>query len=258
MDESPKDAKRSPEKKPAPQANNLLWYLLALGVLVLLLATAFGTNDTLRLSMSDFERLIKASKPGPDGETDYILVDAEDETTGKQYMLRNPTKISVGSNEVTGMVEQTVKINAARLVKDGALGSDDASDGNKMKKVKFRVANLPYGVERLTALLSESGVEWDNVESPSPLLGYLPILMLTGMFVLLMVVMLRRMGGAGSPMAFGRSRGKLYAQEDIEVTFDDVAGIEEAVDELREVVDFLKNPERYHRLGGRIPKGVLL
>ena len=74
----------------------------------------------------------------------------------------------------------------------------------------------------------------------------------------LMVVMMRRMGGAGSPMAFGRSRAKLYAQEDIEVTFDDVAGVEEAVDELREVVDFLKNPDRYQRLGGRIPKGVLL
>ena len=82
--------------------------------------------------------------------------------------------------------------------------------------------------------------------------------MLTGMLLLLMVIMLRRMGGAGSPMAFGRSRGKLIAQEDIEVTFEDVAGIDEAVDELREVVDFLKNPERYQRLGGRIPKGVLL
>jgi cell division protease FtsH len=66
------------------------------------------------------------------------------------------------------------------------------------------------------------------------------------------------MGGAGSPMAFGRSRGKLFAQEEIEITFEDVAGIEEAVDELREVVEFLKTPEKYQMLGGRIPKGVLL
>ena len=90
------------------------------------------------------------------------------------------------------------------------------------------------------------------------MLGYLPLLMMTLLFVALFIFMIRRMGGAGSPMAFGRSRGKLIAQEDIEITFDDVAGIEEAVDELREVVDFLKNPERYQRLGGRIPKGVLL
>jgi cell division protease FtsH len=71
-------------------------------------------------------------------------------------------------------------------------------------------------------------------------------------------IMMRRLSGAGSPMAFGRSRGRLYAQEDIGVTFDDVAGIDEAVEEVREVVDFLRSPEKYQRLGGRIPKGVLL
>ena len=70
--------------------------------------------------------------------------------------------------------------------------------------------------------------------------------------------MMRRLGGAGSPMAFGRSRGKMYAQEDLGITFDDVAGIDEAVEELREVVEFLRTPEKYQLLGGRIPKGVLL
>ena len=74
----------------------------------------------------------------------------------------------------------------------------------------------------------------------------------------MLIIGFRRMGGAGSPMAFGRSRGKMYAQEDIGITFDDVAGIDEAVDELREVVDFLRTPEKYQVLGGRIPKGVLL
>ena len=86
----------------------------------------------------------------------------------------------------------------------------------------------------------------------------LPTVILVALMVGLVFFMLRRMGGAGSAMAFGRSRGKLYAQEDIGVTFDDVAGIDEAVDELREVVDFLKQPEKYQVLGGRIPKGVLL
>ena len=76
--------------------------------------------------------------------------------------------------------------------------------------------------------------------------------------MLIAFLLLRKLGGTSSAMAFGRSRGKLLAQEDIEVTFDDVAGIDEAVDELREVVDFLKQPEKYQVLGGRIPKGVLL
>src|SRR5256885_1568170 len=70
--------------------------------------------------------------------------------------------------------------------------------------------------------------------------------------------MLRRLIGAGSPMAFGRSKGRLCAQEDLGVTFNDVAGIDEAVEEVREVVDFLRLPDKYQKLGGRIPKGLLL
>ena len=58
--------------------------------------------------------------------------------------------------------------------------------------------------------------------------------------VIFFVVMLKRIGGVGSPMSFGRSKGRLYAQEDLGVTFDDVAGIDEAVEEVREVVDFLE------------------
>jgi cell division protease FtsH len=62
----------------------------------------------------------------------------------------------------------------------------------------------------------------------------------------------------GSALTFGRSRAKIYAQKDLAVSFQDVAGVDEAVAELREVVDFLKTPEKYQALGGRIPKGVLL
>jgi cell division protease FtsH len=69
---------------------------------------------------------------------------------------------------------------------------------------------------------------------------------------------IRWLSGGSSPLTFGRSRHKLYAQKDLHVTFQDVAGIDEAVAELREVVDFLKTPAKYQALGGRIPKGVLL
>src|SRR5439155_5606885 len=68
----------------------------------------------------------------------------------------------------------------------------------------------------------------------------------------------RWVSGGNSPLTFGRSRHKIYAQKDLKITFQDVAGIEEAVQELREIVDFLKSPEKYQTLGGRIPKGVML
>jgi cell division protease FtsH len=69
----------------------------------------------------------------------------------------------------------------------------------------------------------------------------------------------RRMGGAeGGVMSFARSRAKIYADDDVKVRFGDVAGVDEAEDELREIVEFLKNPKKYTSIGGRIPKGVLL
>jgi cell division protease FtsH len=69
----------------------------------------------------------------------------------------------------------------------------------------------------------------------------------------------RRMGGAeGGVMSFARSRAKIYADDEVKVRFTDVAGVDEAEDELKEIVEFLKNPKKYTNLGGRIPKGVLL
>jgi cell division protease FtsH len=85
----------------------------------------------------------------------------------------------------------------------------------------------------------------------------------TLLFLLLLVWIFRRAaaaggGGAGGLMSFGRSRARRVEAADQRVTFDDVAGIDEAKEELTEIVDFLKNPDKYIRLGGRIPRGVLL
>ena len=88
------------------------------------------------------------------------------------------------------------------------------------------------------------------------LLGWiLPLLLIVG----LSGFFFRRMGGAeGGVMSFARSRGKIYAEDDVKVTFADVAGIDEAEEELKEIVEFLRTPKKYTQLGGRIPKGVLL
>ena len=111
----------------------------------------------------------------------------------------------------------------------------------------------------LMKLLLENGFYDVSAEGqPHFLREYLPMILLFGLMLLFIVIAMRRLGGAGSPMSFGRSRGKMYAQEDIGVTFEEVAGIDEAVEELREVVEFLKSPEKFQRLGARIPKGVLL
>ncbi len=81
------------------------------------------------------------------------------------------------------------------------------------------------------------------------------------LFIVFMIFMrqMRSQGGAGGVMSFGRSRAQLYSKENrTHITFDDVAGAEEAKEEVRELVEFLKNPSRFTRIGGRIPRGVLL
>jgi cell division protease FtsH len=118
----------------------------------------------------------------------------------------------------------------------------------------------------LTTLLKDKGVQV-NANNPNPgtsvlttiLLGFGPTLLFIGLFYFI----LRRGaqaagGGLGGLGNFGRSQARRVDPEKIRVTFDDVAGIDEAKGELTEIVDFLKTPDRYQRLGGRMPHGVLL
>lgn len=87
------------------------------------------------------------------------------------------------------------------------------------------------------------------------LLSWFPMLLLIGVWIFFMRQM---QGGGGKAMGFGKSKAKLLTEKHGRVTFEDVAGIEEAKEELEEVVDFLRSPQKYQRLGGKIPKGVLL
>lgn len=89
----------------------------------------------------------------------------------------------------------------------------------------------------------------------SILISWFPMLLLIGIWLFFMRQM---QGGGGRVMGFGKSRAKLQSDKEIRVTFDDIAGIDEAKGDLQEIVDFLREPIKFQRLGGRIPKGVLL
>jgi cell division protease FtsH len=95
----------------------------------------------------------------------------------------------------------------------------------------------------------------ENTWLPTLLSWILPALVFMGIW---MFVMRRMAGSQGGLLAIGKSRAKVYVEHSTGVTFDDVAGIDEARNELMEIVDFLKAPERYQRLGGKLPKGVLI
>ncbi len=117
----------------------------------------------------------------------------------------------------------------------------------------------------LSALLQEKGVQVNAKSTEATtsllselLLGFGPTLLIVGLFVLLARRMAKAGGGMGALGNFGRSQARKVDPEKILVTFADVAGIDEAKAELTEIVDFLRSPERYGRLGGRMPHGVLL
>ncbi|HTZ87060.1 MAG TPA: ATP-dependent zinc metalloprotease FtsH [Solirubrobacteraceae bacterium] len=141
-----------------------------------------------------------------------------------------------------------------------------ASD-KKATPTKLFATEIPtfWNDSQLTALLKEKNVQINakpTGESRSLLaellLGFGPTLLIVGLFVLLARRAAKAGGAMGALGNFGRSQARQIDPQKIRVTFDDVAGIDEAKAELSEIVDFLRNPERYGRLGGRMPHGVLL
>jgi cell division protease FtsH len=133
--------------------------------------------------------------------------------------------------------------------------------------VKFKT-ELPTFLDNaaLDTLLARKGVVINakNPDSSTPLweqvlIGFGPTLLLVGLFVFISRRLRAGIGGGGGPLgAFGKSKARRYERDEQRVTFKDVAGIDEATDELSEVVDFLRSPDKYTRLGARVPRGVLL
>jgi cell division protease FtsH len=126
-------------------------------------------------------------------------------------------------------------------------------DGKQM----FRTTQV---AEDLATDLEQHGVKFTGVVPNTFLSGLLSWLLPTALFFAVWFFGFRRLANrfGGGLMSVGRSRAKIYVETDTKTAFDDVAGADEAKDELREVVGFLKDPGRYSRLGGRVPKGVLL
>src|SRR5438128_453110 len=190
---------------------------------VFLIHTVFFAPQSENLSYRDFKTLLKAGK----------VVD-----------------LLLGERTISG-----------RLTTDGLEGLLPQAKREELRKSghgEHRFVTVKLDDPTLIPDLEATGVQFQGQLESHWLGTLLSWIVPTLIFVAIWGVLMRRMGPASGLMTIGKSKAKVYVAQTTGVTFDDVAGIDEARAELMEIVDFLKRPEHYRRLGGKIPKGVLL
>jgi len=155
-----------------------------------------------------------------------------------QYVEKDPSKIKKVVIK-GGRYRVTLAKPAGKVVTTVGQGLD-----SKLRE-KLDKASIPYAIEE-----REEGSFWQSV-----IISWLPMIFL---FVIFFFFMRQLQAGGGKAMSFGKSKAKLLSDHQNKVTFADVAGAEEAKEEVQEIVEFLKDPKKFTRLGGKIPKGVLM
>ncbi len=207
-----------------------LWYFAGVMLLLVAVQSLLGDPRAQVLAYSDFQGLLQSGR------------------------IR---EVIIGDDQLTGIAKGTgiTESPAAKQATPASAQTPPADDGNNYKFVVARVPD-PNLIAELQAAKVKFGGRiqirwfWTMLSWIAPAL----------IFVVIWGLVMRRMSThpLGGMMDVGKSKAKVYVQKKLDVKFADVEGIDEAKEELIEVVDFLKTPERYRRLGGKIPKGVLI
>ncbi len=244
--ETPKNDKKKP-------TSTTFWVLLIGGVLLAALITNY-TSDlrSKKIKLSEFESKLASGEFNSKNVHEVVFGITS-------ITFQNMSKEEAANRKSLGKKEKKESKNdKSTSHADSGEKKKTADQSKELQKFRINIVGIPN--QTLAALkedLKSHKIDYDGSSPPAQVESLLYLLMLV-LFVLFFIMMFRRMGGAGSAMSFGRSRGKLISQDDVKTTFNDIAGIDEAVCELQEIVEFLKTPAKYQALGARIPRGVLL
>jgi len=172
------------------------------------------------------------------------------------FNLFNKPQTNTNTLTYSDFLAQVQNKGINKVSMDGDTITGVMQDGKPFKTI------YPPSDNELISSLRKNGVDIAVKEAQKDswmmtiFVSWFPMLLLIGVWVFFMRQM--QMGGKGGAMSFGKTRAKLKEKSDNKVTFADVAGIDEAKEELEEIIDFLRDPQKFTKLGGRIPKGVLL